>query len=71
LTLWHLLARTQAGERERVFERLAALIPPPAEVTLAGIQRGDRAMLDAWWEKLELGSPSWWRLWKAPLPSTK
>jgi hypothetical protein len=71
LTLWHLLARTQVAERTLVFARMAALIPPPPEVTLGGIQRGDRALLDAWWEKLELGSPSWWRLWKAPLPSTK
>ncbi len=71
LTLWHLLARTNADERKLVFDRFATLIPPPAEVTLAGIQRGERAMLDAWWEKLELGSPSFWRQWKAPLPSTK
>lgn len=71
LTLWHLLARTNADERKLVFERLSILIPPPKEVTLEGIQRGERAMLDAWWEKLELGSPSWWRLWKAPLPSVK
>ncbi len=71
LTLWHLLARTNAGERNRVFDRLSALIPPPSEVTREGILRGERAMRDAWWEKLDLGSPSWWRLWKAPLPSTK
>lgn len=71
LTLWHLLARTNAAERKRVFDRMAALIPPPSEVTREGILRGERAMLDAWWEKLELGSPSWWRLWKAPLPATK
>lgn len=71
LTLWHLLARTTADERKLVFDRLSTLIPPPKEVTLDGIQRGERAMLDAWWEKLELGSPSWWRLWKAPLPAVK
>lgn len=71
LTLWHLLARTSAAERKLVFDRFSILLPPPANVTLAGLQRGDRAMLDAWWEKLELGSPSWWRLWKAPLPSVK
>lgn len=71
LTLWHLLARTNATERKLVFERLSTLIPPPKEVTLDGIQHGERAMLDAWWEKLELGSPSWWRMWKAPLPSVK
>ena len=71
LTLWHLLARTNAAERNHVFDRMAKLIPPPREVTREGILRGERAMLDAWWEKLELGSPSWWRLWKAPLPNTK
>jgi hypothetical protein len=71
LTLWHLLSRTNATERNRVFDRMSALIPPPSEVTREGILRGERTMLDAWWEKLELGSPSWWRLWKAPLPSTK
>ncbi|MBI1764442.1 MAG: FecR domain-containing protein [Acidobacteria bacterium] len=71
LTLWHLLARTNTDERKQVFARFATLIPPPQEVTLEGIQRGDHTMLDAWWEKLELGSPSWWRMWKAPLPSMK
>ncbi len=71
LTLWHLLARTKELERNRVFDRFAALIPPPPEVTRDGILRGEHAMLDAWWEKLELGSPSFWRFWKGPLPSTK
>jgi hypothetical protein len=71
LTLWHLLSRTNTAERNRVFDRMAALIPPPSTVTREGILQGERVMLDAWWEKLELGSPSWWRLWKAPLPSTK
>lgn len=71
LTLWHLLARTQPTERKLVFDQLNALIPAPAVVRLEGIQRGDRQMLDAWWEKLDLGSPSWWRRWKAPLPSTQ
>jgi hypothetical protein len=30
---------------------------------------GDRAALDLWWEKLELGSAEWWRIWKGPIPS--
>ena len=33
LTLWHLLARTEGGQRDRVFERLQALVPMPADVT--------------------------------------
>jgi hypothetical protein len=71
LTLWHLLARTQADERGRVYDRLAALVAPPSEVTRAGVLGGDKAMIDAWWDKLELGSTSWWRLWKGPVPTAK
>jgi hypothetical protein len=69
LTLWHLLARTGESERGRVYERLSALIPPPPGVSRDGVVGGDRAMLDAWWDKLELGNTDWWRLWKGPLPS--
>jgi hypothetical protein len=53
LTLWHLLGRQfgaqTAGIREQVFDRLAELAPPPANVTRAGIIRGDRKMLELWW----------------------
>ncbi|HZG53773.1 MAG TPA: FecR domain-containing protein, partial [Pyrinomonadaceae bacterium] len=45
LTLWHLLARVEGDERERVYERLAALAPPPASVTRHGIMLLDPAML--------------------------
>jgi hypothetical protein len=68
LTLWHLLSRTIENERGRVFDRLAQLIPPPPVVTRAGVLNGERAMLDAWWDKLELGDTSWWRMWKGPPP---
>jgi hypothetical protein len=67
LTLWHLLARGTAVEREILYEPLARLAPPPRGVTRAGIVRGDREQLDAWWNALGLGSTSWWRLWRAPL----
>lgn len=66
LSLWHLLARTTGDDRARVHDRLAALVPPPAGVTREGILRGDRAMLDAWWNELGLGSADFWRDWTAP-----
>jgi hypothetical protein len=69
LTLWHLLARTEGADRLRVYERLAQLIPPPPQITPDAVMRGDRAVLDEWWEKLELGSAEWWRIWKGPVPS--
>jgi hypothetical protein len=68
LTLWHLLPRVAASERPAVFERMAALLPPPQGVTREGVLRGERGMLDAWWDALGLGSASWWRLWKQPAP---
>ncbi len=50
ITLWHLLTRTQATDRARVFDRLSALRGVPASVTRAGILdgAGDRAMRRAW-----------------------
>jgi hypothetical protein len=66
LSLWHLLSRLAGEERARVHDRLAALVPPPAEVTREGILRGDRAMRDAWWDELGLGSADFWRDWTAP-----
>lgn len=55
LTLWHLLSRATADQIGRVFDRLAALAPPPTSVTRQGILGGDRTMLDAWWDDLGLG----------------
>ncbi|MBO0859196.1 MAG: zf-HC2 domain-containing protein [Chloracidobacterium sp.] len=69
LTLWHLLARADGEDRLRVYKRLAELIPPPTQATPEAVMRGDRAALDLWWEKLELGSAEWWRIWKGPVPS--
>jgi hypothetical protein len=64
ITLWHLLLRVDDPDRQRVFDALARIAPPPAAVTRAGIARGDRKMLDAWWDALGLGTTSWWRTWK-------
>ena len=64
LTLWHLLTRGTPGERARVYERLAALAPPPSGVTRDGVLRGERAALNQWWDALGIDNTTWWRLWK-------
>ena len=69
LTLWHLLSRTTGGERARVYDRLASLLPAPAGATREGVLRGDKEMLDHWWDTLGLGEASWWRIWKGPYPT--
>ncbi len=69
VTLWHLLSRVDESERGRVYARLAALVPPPAGVTPAGVVRLDKRMLDLWWNKLGLGDTSWWRMWKRQWPA--
>lgn len=69
LTLWHLLARTRDEQRGKVFDRLAELLSPPPQVTREGVVNGDRAMLDAWWDRLGLGDTEWWRMWKGSLPT--
>jgi FecR protein len=63
-TLWHLLSRVDDSQREEVYDRLAALIPPPASVTLQGIRKLDREMLDRWWNALGLGDITLWRHWE-------
>jgi hypothetical protein len=63
VTLWHLLTRVPAPERDRVFDRLAAFVAPPEGVTRDGVRAGNREMLDAWWDGLGLGSTSLWRRW--------
>jgi hypothetical protein len=64
VTLWHLVLRVDPADRDRVFNRLAQLAPPPAGVTRDGIRAGSREMLDQWWDTMGLGSASWWRVWK-------
>lgn len=66
VTLWHLLSRVEAGDRDAVFDRLAAFVPPPPQVTRDGIRSGDRQMIDRWWDQLGLGSTNWWRVWRQP-----
>jgi hypothetical protein len=61
LTLWHLLSRVGDVDRPRVYDRLAALAPPPAEVTREGILRLDQKMLDSWWNSFGYGDVYLWR----------
>ena len=53
LTLWHLLARVNDAERERVYKRLGRLVPPPAGVTREGVLNLDKEMLRLWKVELE------------------
>jgi hypothetical protein len=64
LTLWHLLSRVSDADRPSVYDRLAALTPPPADVTRDGILRLDRNMLDSWWNSLGYGDVSLWRTYE-------
>lgn len=53
LTLWHLMYRVEGLQRERVFERMALLSPPPKEVTRDGCLQLDEKMLHLWKGYLE------------------
>jgi hypothetical protein len=73
LSLWHLLSRTNATERDQVYARFAALAPPPKGVTRTGILNLDQSMLDLWWNSLGLSEISTWRFWQqfaSPQPSS-
>lgn len=52
LTLWHLLSRVDAADRERVYDRIAALTPVPAGVSRDQALKLDPATLNRWKEEL-------------------
>lgn len=64
LTLWHLLARVDQGQRMLVYDRLQQLAPPPASVTREAILRLDQPKLDLWWNALGFDDISIWRHWE-------
>jgi hypothetical protein len=64
LTLWHLLARTDASQRVLVYAKLARFVPPPAGVTKEGILRLDSGMMDRWWNELGFDDIAVWRRWE-------
>jgi hypothetical protein len=53
LTLWHLMSRVEGNDRARVYDRMAALMPPPAGVTREGVLQLDEQMLQLWKSSLE------------------
>jgi hypothetical protein len=64
MTLWHLLSRVSDAERPGVYDRLAALAPPPAGVTREGILRLDRPLLDTWWSSFGFGDIYLWHVYE-------
>jgi hypothetical protein len=64
MTLWHLLTRGSFVERARVYERLAALVPPPEGVSRELILAGNRVALNRWWDQLGVEGTPWWKLFK-------
>jgi FecR-like protein/putative zinc finger protein len=56
LTLWHLLMRVDGNDRGRVYDKIAAFVPPPASVTREGVLGSNQKMIDDWRYALE---PTW------------
>ena len=52
LTLWHLLSRVDLGDRERVYDRMAALTPVPSGVSREQALKLDPETLKHWKEEL-------------------
>ena len=52
LTLWHLLSRVSGADRVRVYERIAALVPPPASLSRDRVLALDADALRIWREEL-------------------
>lgn len=49
ISLWHLLSRVDVPQRGAVYDRLAALVPPPTEVTRGSAIALDSETLDRYW----------------------
>ncbi len=63
-TLLTLLRVLSLEERGRVFDRAAALAPPPAGVTREGIMHRNWPMIDEWERRLGYGNVKrWWVHW--------
>lgn len=52
LTLWHLLSRVDAADRIRVYDRIAAFVPPPDAVSRDEILALDADALRKWRQEL-------------------
>jgi hypothetical protein len=52
ISLWHLLQRVDPSLRGAVYDRLAALLPPPASVTRGAALALDQQALESYWQKI-------------------
>ncbi len=52
VTLWHLIKRTNGNERQKVYDRLAALVPIPSGVTRDGILNENPKMMQKLGEEI-------------------
>jgi hypothetical protein len=52
MSLWHLLTRVAPGLRASVYDRLAALVPPPPGVTRGAAVTADSAALGRYWSHI-------------------
>jgi hypothetical protein len=78
LTLWHLLYRVAGNDRALVYDRLAALTPPPPEVTREGVLQLDEKMLRLWkghldniWTGASPLKKGWINMWTRTLGKIK
>jgi len=55
LTLWHLLSRVDVAARQRVSQRLIALVPLPTGVSEQDILQLKKSALDKWWDAIDSG----------------
>jgi hypothetical protein len=70
VTLWHLVKRTEGAQRGRLVTKLVALVPLPAGIDRAAIERAEPRAMELYWTELP-GTlpivPSWqqtlWKLW--------
>jgi hypothetical protein len=52
VSVWHLLERVDLATRQQVYDRLAALVPPPPGVTREGALRLDHVALATYWNTI-------------------
>lgn len=52
VTLWHLVSRVETPLRAAVYDRLAALVPPPGGTSREAALAPDSATLDRYWQRI-------------------
>jgi len=78
LTLWHLLSRVEGKDRERVYDRMVALVPAPAALERERVLRLDEYMLEFWkdaltnvWTDESFLRKKWIKVWTKGLGKIK